>query len=116
MSDVLELHQGWNSLAAAALDAYMPDGVPEAELAFHERRIRENGGPAPDQACGTGRHIFPLLARGLEVHVHRETWYDHAELVALLESAGYSDARTYGDYTDEPAMAGSQSVIYGAGR
>jgi ubiquinone/menaquinone biosynthesis C-methylase UbiE len=66
--EVHDMHRGWNSLAAAALDAYMLDGVGEAELAFYERRIRENGGLALDQACGTGRHIFPLLARGLEVH------------------------------------------------
>lgn len=264
MDEVLDMHQGWNSLAAAALDAHMPDGVPEAELAFYERRIRENGGPALDQACGTGRHIFPLLARGIEVHgadisadaiafarreaerrhvapvlvvqsmeacdlpyrygtiyvangtfqilvdrqvalaalkrfcehllpggqvllevfvppeasgtaspwdiehpmvwdpvplrgaegelatrlwnesvelagrtlvskrkidlivdgqivrsevhAHHETWYSHVELVELLDSAGFLDIRTYGDYTDEPATAGSQAVIYGARR
>jgi SAM-dependent methyltransferase len=68
MSDeVFDLHQGWNSLTAEVMYAYMK-GTPESELAFYERRIRENGGPALDQACGTGRHLFPLLARGLEVH------------------------------------------------
>jgi SAM-dependent methyltransferase len=68
MSDeVFDLHQGWNSLAAEMLYACV-DMLPPKELAFYERRIRENGGPALDQACGTGRHLFPLLARGLEVH------------------------------------------------
>ena len=46
----------------------MEGGPPVAELGFYERRIRANGGIALDQACGTGRHIFPLIARGLEVH------------------------------------------------
>jgi SAM-dependent methyltransferase len=59
---------GWNSLAAECLYASMDDGVPENELSFYEDRIRKNGGIALDQACGTGRHIFPLLAKGLEVH------------------------------------------------
>jgi SAM-dependent methyltransferase len=65
---IYDMTQGWNSLAAEVLYAFMPDGAPTEELAFYERRIRANGGLALDQACGTGRHIFPLLARGLEVH------------------------------------------------
>ncbi|MBN1815697.1 MAG: class I SAM-dependent methyltransferase [Anaerolineae bacterium] len=66
--EVYDLSQGWNSLAAELLYACMPDGAPAEELAFYERRIRANGGLALDQACGTGRHLFPLLARGLDVH------------------------------------------------
>ena len=62
------LNDGWNSLAAEMLYACMHDGAPEKELSFYEKRIRENEGPALDQACGTGRHLFPLLKRGLEVH------------------------------------------------
>ena len=65
---VYDMSQGWNSLAAEMLYACMHDGVPAKELAFYERRIRTNGGAALDQACGTGRHLFPLLDRGLEVH------------------------------------------------
>jgi SAM-dependent methyltransferase len=67
---VFDLHDGWNSLAAELLYADMGDSPAEddAELAFYERRIRANGGMALDQACGTGRHLFPLLKRGLEVH------------------------------------------------
>lgn len=65
---IYDMTQGWNSLAAEMLYAFMEDGAPAEELAFYERRIRANGGLALDQACGTGRHIFPLLARGLEVH------------------------------------------------
>ena len=65
--EVYDLHQGWNSLAAELLYACM-EMLPAKELAFYERRIRANGGAALDQACGTGRHLFPLLARGLEVH------------------------------------------------
>jgi len=64
---VYDMRQGWNSLTAEALYAYV-EQVPSDELAFYERRIRANGGLALDQACGTGRHIFALLARGLEVH------------------------------------------------
>jgi SAM-dependent methyltransferase len=66
--DVYDLSEGWNSLAADMLYASMPGGAPADELAFYERRIRANGGVALDEACGTGRHLFPLLARGLEVH------------------------------------------------
>jgi SAM-dependent methyltransferase len=62
-----DLTEGWNSLTAELLYAYMAD-LPAEELAFYERRIRANGGLALDQACGTGRHLFPLLAHGLEVH------------------------------------------------
>ena len=65
---ILDLRQGWNSLAAELLYACMEHGAPERELAFYERRIRANGGAALDQACGTGRHLFPLLRRGLDVH------------------------------------------------
>jgi SAM-dependent methyltransferase len=69
MSDeVFDLHQGWNSLTAEVLYAEGAGGPPADELAFYERRIRENGGAALDQACGAGRHLFPLLALGLEVH------------------------------------------------
>jgi SAM-dependent methyltransferase len=69
--EVLDLQDGWNSLAAEVLYAYMGNSPAEdddEELRFYERRIRANGGMALDQACGTGRHLFPLLARGLEVH------------------------------------------------
>jgi len=65
---VYDLSQGWNNLAAELLYATMPGGPPAEDSAFYERRIRANGGAALDQACGTGRHLFPLLARGLEVH------------------------------------------------
>jgi len=65
---VYDLSEGWNSLAADLLYACMMDGPPAKELAFYECRIRANGGTALDQACGTGRHIFPLLAKGLDVH------------------------------------------------
>jgi len=66
--DIHDLTNGWNSLAAELLYADMEDGVDEDELTFFERRIRANGGLALDQACGTGRHLFPLLALGLDVH------------------------------------------------
>jgi ubiquinone/menaquinone biosynthesis C-methylase UbiE len=68
MSDeVFDLHQGWNGLAAEMLYACV-EMLPAKERAFYERRIRENGGAALDQACGTGRHLFPLLELGLKVH------------------------------------------------
>ena len=63
-----DMTEGWNSLAAELLLASMEDGLSDQELSFYEDRIRENGGLALDQACGTGRHILPLLQRGLEVH------------------------------------------------
>lgn len=63
-----DLSQGWNSLAAEMLYIAMAGGPPADELAFYKRRLRTNGGAALDQACGTGRHLFPLLAEGLEVH------------------------------------------------
>jgi len=66
--NVYDLSKGWNSLAAELLYADMVDGVSAKELAFYECRIRANGGLALDQACGTGRHLFPLLELGLEVH------------------------------------------------
>jgi ubiquinone/menaquinone biosynthesis C-methylase UbiE len=66
--EIYDMTQGWNSIAAEMLYIFMQGGPPANELAFYERRIRANGGVALDQACGTGRHIFPLLARGLEVH------------------------------------------------
>ena len=65
---VYDLSEGWNSLAADLLYATMSGGPPAEELAFYERRISANGGAALDQACGTGRHLFPLLANGLDVH------------------------------------------------
>jgi len=65
--NVHDLSKGWNSLTAESLYAEMEGGT-NGELAFYERRIRANGGVALEQACGTGRHIFPLIERGLEVH------------------------------------------------
>jgi ubiquinone/menaquinone biosynthesis C-methylase UbiE len=65
---VFDLSMGWNSLAAELLHACMQGGPPAPELEFYDRRIRANGGIALDQACGTGRHLFPLMKRGLEVH------------------------------------------------
>lgn len=66
--EIHDMHQGWNSLAAEMLYTAMLGRLPANELAFYERRIRENGGIALDQACGTGRHIFALLEKGLELH------------------------------------------------
>jgi len=66
--EIYDMSQGWNSLAAEMMYICMQGGPPANELAFYERRIRANGGAALDQACGTGRHIFPLLVHGLEVH------------------------------------------------
>jgi SAM-dependent methyltransferase len=66
--EIYDMSRGWNSLAAEMMYIGMQGGLSENELAFYERRIRANGGIALDQACGTGRHIFPLLALGLEVH------------------------------------------------
>jgi ubiquinone/menaquinone biosynthesis C-methylase UbiE len=66
--NIHDLSMGWNSLAAELLYACMESGPPLPELEFYDRRIRANGGIALDQACGTGRHLFPLIKRGLEVH------------------------------------------------
>ena len=66
--EIHDLSKGWNNLAAELLYAYTPGGLPAEELTFYERRIRANGGKALDQMCGAGRRLFPLLARGLEVH------------------------------------------------
>ncbi len=65
--NVYDLNKGWNSLTAELLYAEM-EGGSNGELAFYERRIRANGGIALEPACGTGRHMFPLIERGLEVH------------------------------------------------
>ena len=68
MSEKLyNLNEGWNSLAGELLYACM-DQYSNDELAFYEQRIRANGGTALDQACGTGRHLFKLIQRGLNVH------------------------------------------------
>lgn len=65
---IYDMSRGKNSLAAEMMDIGMQGSLSENELAFYSRRIRANGGVTLDQACGTGRHIFPLLALGLEVH------------------------------------------------
>ena len=62
-----DMSKGWNSLAAECLYAEMQN-CSAAELDFYDRRIRQNGEVALDQACGTGRHLFALIDRGLEVH------------------------------------------------
>jgi SAM-dependent methyltransferase len=69
-----DLNKGWNSLAAEMLYASMsvpPEeslfSGPKEEIDFYERCIRCNGGFALDHACGTGRHLFPLIRRGLQV-------------------------------------------------
>ena len=69
MSDnTYDLNKGWDSLAAEMLYGNVHGGGPADEVAFYERRIRANGGAALDQACGAGRHLFPLIERGLDVH------------------------------------------------
>jgi SAM-dependent methyltransferase len=84
---VHDMRQGWNSLTAEALYAYMGE-VPADELAFYERRIRANGGMALDQACGTGRHLCRLLARGLDVHGADIS----ADVLAFARKAGETHA------------------------
>jgi SAM-dependent methyltransferase len=37
------------------------------EIAYFQRFIEENGGPALDAACGTGRLLVPFLQAGLDV-------------------------------------------------
>ena len=62
------LNEGWNSLAAELLYVCMDQCSNDEEVTFYERRIRANGGAALDQACGTGRHLFKLIQRGLDIH------------------------------------------------
>ena len=65
--DIFDLNRGWDSLAAELLFSYAGVTMPD-ELPFYENRIRKNGGRALDQACGAGRHLIPLVERGLDVH------------------------------------------------
>lgn len=44
------------------------DAVNDAELKFYRRAIEQNGEPALDLACGTGRILRRLVKHGLEVH------------------------------------------------
>jgi SAM-dependent methyltransferase len=60
------LHEGYDSLAADLLYR-VADQVPIEELDFYAARIRANGGPALDVACGVGRHAIPLAERGLDI-------------------------------------------------
>jgi len=80
--NIFDLSKGWDSLAADLLYANMI--CPPVELAFYERRIRENGGLALDQACGAGRHLFPLIELGLEVHGADAS----ADAIQFAEKAG----------------------------
>ena len=59
------LSDGYSSLAAECV--YSPDNYPRKEVDFLERRIREKGGKALELACGAGRHLVPLVKRGLNV-------------------------------------------------
>ena len=59
------LSDGYGSLAAECV--YSPDRYPEKEDVFYERRIREKGGKGLELACGAGRHLVPLVKRGLDV-------------------------------------------------
>ena len=59
------LSKSYDSLAAECL--YSPFNYPEKQVDFYERRIREQGGTALELACGAGRHLIPLVIRGLPV-------------------------------------------------
>lgn len=62
-----DMNQGFDGLAAELLYAHI-DICSAAEFAFYEQRIRANRGTALDLACGTGRHLIPLLKHGLDIH------------------------------------------------
>ena len=59
------LSKSYDSLAAECL--YSPFEYPEKEVDFYERRIRVMGGKALELTCGAGRHLIPLVKRGLRV-------------------------------------------------
>ena len=59
------LSEGYESLAAECV--YSPGHYPKKEVDFYERRILEKGGKALELACGAGRHLVPLVKRGLDV-------------------------------------------------
>jgi hypothetical protein len=47
-----------------------------------------------------------------EVHTQRYEEYGMNELLLLLELAGFCDVQRFGDYTDEPATADHDNVIF----
>ena len=49
-----------------------------------------------------------------ELHTLRLRWYFTHELTMMLESVGFDDIRIYGDYTDSPATARSNEIVYAA--
>ena len=56
----------WTGLAAEVWDPSGGD-APQYDLAYLNRVVRENAGPALDVGCGTGRILLPLLGDGLDV-------------------------------------------------
>lgn len=58
--------QTWHYGLVARWWAEFNEPAPD-ELAFYRRFIEQDGQPALDLACGTGRLLLPLLAAGLDV-------------------------------------------------
>ncbi len=112
MNDLLlDLAEGWNSLSADLLYACMENGASAAELDFYEHRIRANGGYALDQACGTGRHLFPLLKRGLQVH-GADISTDALAFAQKTAEAKHSDTRLYHQRMEDCDLPSKYGTIY----
>lgn len=47
-----------------------------------------------------------------EIHTQKVEDYTKNELVLMLELAGFSDIQIYGDYSDEPATADHENLIF----
>ena len=47
-----------------------------------------------------------------EIHTQKVEDYSKNELIIMLENAGFSEIKIYGDYSDEPATADHKALIF----
>jgi SAM-dependent methyltransferase len=59
--------QSWHQGLVATWWAEFNDDFRPHEIAYFQRHIEQDGGPALDVACGTGRLLVPCLRAGLDV-------------------------------------------------
>jgi len=76
------------------------DDVNEAELHFFRRAIEQNGQPALDLACGTGRILVHLVKHGLEVHGCEAS----VEMINFCQERGETEGIIPVTFVQEPSV------------
>lgn len=88
----------YRGLLASSWDLLRGDTSDWPDRPFYRAIILDDGQPALDVGCGTGRLLLDYLADGIDV--------DGMDLSPeMLETAGYANVRAVSGFSDEPTTA-----------